>query len=66
MATLLAGALVAQFRLRQYVPALYWLAVVLISVVGTLITDYLHDSRGIALRPLTIAFSIALILSFAV
>lgn len=66
MATLLAASLVAQFRLRQYVPAVYWLAVVLISVVGTLITDYLHDSRGIALRPLTIAFSIALILSFAV
>ena len=66
MATLLAGALFAQFRLRKYVPAVYWLAVVLISVVGTLITDYLHDDRGIALKPLTIIFSIALAASFAV
>ena len=66
MAALLAAALVAQFRLRQYVPAIYWLSVVLISVVGTLITDYLHDDRGIALNPLTIIFSMALAVSFAI
>ncbi len=66
MAALLAVALVLQFRLRQYVPAVYWLAVVLISVVGTLITDYLHDSRGVALKPLTVGFGIALIVSFAI
>jgi len=30
----LAVALVAQFRLDRYVPGTYWLAVVLISVVG--------------------------------
>src|SRR6187397_3743898 len=29
-------ALVAQFRVRRYVPGVYWLAVVLISIVGTL------------------------------
>lgn len=29
-------ALVAQFRLRRYVPGVFWLSVVLISVVGTL------------------------------
>jgi uncharacterized membrane-anchored protein len=29
-------ALVVQFRLDRYVPSIYWLAVVLISVVGTL------------------------------
>ena len=66
MAALLAAALVAQFRLRTYIPAVYWLSVVLISVVGTLITDYLHDDRGIALKPLTIIFSIALAVSFAI
>ena len=49
MGALLVAAMVFQFRLRTYVPAVYWLVVVLISVVGTLITDYLHDSRGIAL-----------------
>ena len=35
--------LVLHFRLRQYVPAVYWLNVVLISVVGTLLTDNLTD-----------------------
>ena len=47
MASILIVALVFQFRLRRYVPAVYWFVVVLISVVGTLITDYLHDSRGL-------------------
>src|SRR3954465_13055799 len=37
------GALVVQFRLRRYVPAFYWLSVVLISVEGTLLTDNLTD-----------------------
>src|SRR3954464_9695433 len=40
----LAVVLVAQFRLRGYVPGVYWLAVVLISVVGTLLTDNLTDA----------------------
>lgn len=64
MASILIVALVVQFRLRQYIPAVYWFVVVLISVVGTLITDYLHDTRGIELKPLTIGFSIALIVCF--
>ena len=66
MASLLVVALVLQFRSLRYIPAAYWLSVVLISVVGTLITDYLHDSRGIGLRPLTFGFAIALAVSFAV
>lgn len=64
MASILVAVMVVQFRLRRYEPVVYWLAVVLISVVGTLITDYLHDTRGIALAPLTIVFSIALIACF--
>src|SRR5689334_15109138 len=45
--TLLVAALIAQFRLRKYVPSVYWLAVVLISVVGTQITDNLVDNFGV-------------------
>ncbi len=41
--------LIVQFRLRKYVPPVYWLAVVLISVVGTLITDNLVENSGISL-----------------
>ena len=66
MASILVVVMVVQFRLRQYVPTVYWLAVVLISVVGTLITDYLHDTRGYALAPLTIIFSIALAACFGI
>ena len=47
---LLIAALVYQFRARKYVPGIYWLAVVLISVVGTLITDNLVDNFGVAAR----------------
>src|SRR6476660_4612923 len=46
MGALLVATLVAQFRLRRYVPSVYWLAVVLISIVGTLITDNLTDNLG--------------------
>src|SRR6188472_2595929 len=42
-------ALVWQFRLNRYVPSAYWLAVVLISVLGTLLTDNLTDARGVPL-----------------
>ena len=62
---LLIAALVFQFRARKYVPGIYWLAVVLISVVGTLITDNLVDNFGVALETTTIAFSIALAVTFA-
>ena len=66
MTALLLVALVFQFRLRKYVPGVYWLAVVLISVVGTLITDNLSDNYGVALTTTTIAFALALAVTFAV
>jgi uncharacterized membrane-anchored protein len=66
MTALLVIALVFQFRLRKYVPGVYWLAVVLISVVGTLITDNLTDHYNIALQTTTIIFAIALAITFAV
>jgi uncharacterized membrane-anchored protein len=65
MAALLLGGLFLQFRARRYVPWIYWLAVVLISVVGTLITDNLTDHYGVALEATTIVFSIALAATFS-
>jgi uncharacterized membrane-anchored protein len=53
-----------QFRARTYVPGIYWLAVVLISVVGTQITDNLVDNFGVSLVTTTIVFSIALAVTF--
>jgi uncharacterized membrane-anchored protein len=65
MSVLLIVVLVVQFRTRSYVPAVYWLAVVLISVVGTLITDNLTDNLGIALAVTTVVFAIVLAIVFA-
>lgn len=65
MSLLLIAALAAQFRTRRYTPGVYWLAVVLISTVGTLITDALVDLYGVALTTTSAAFGIALVAVFA-
>jgi uncharacterized membrane-anchored protein len=62
----LIAALVLQFLQRNYIPWVYWIAVVLISVVGTLVTDNLVDNFGVALETTTIIFSAALAVTFAV
>ncbi len=46
MGALLIAVLVFQFRARSYIPGIYWLAVVLISVVGTLVSDNLVENSG--------------------
>lgn len=56
---------VAQFRLRRYVPGVYWLAVVLISVVGTLLTDDLTDGAGVPLGLSSPVFALALAAVFS-
>ena len=66
MSALLAVALYFQFRSRRYVPAIYWLTVVLISVVGTLITDNLVDNFGVSLKVTTTIFAIALAITFSI
>ncbi len=66
MVALLAGALVLQLRSRLYTPWIYWLTVVLVSIVGTQITDALTDGLGISLYASTTAFALALAAVFAV
>jgi uncharacterized membrane-anchored protein len=58
--------LIAQFRLRRYVPGVYWLAVVLISVVGTLLTDNLTDGQNVPLWISTTVFAVLLAVVFGV
>jgi uncharacterized membrane-anchored protein len=65
MTAILIGALVLQFGQKRYVPWSYWLAVVLISIVGTLVTDNLVDNFGVSLISATIGFTIALAATFA-
>ncbi|KAI7260667.1 hypothetical protein KC345_g10014 [Hortaea werneckii] len=61
---LLVIGLYFQVTAEKYVPSLYWVAVVLISVVGTLITDNLVDNLGVSLESTTIWFSAALLATF--
>ena len=66
MVCLLAGALILQLRARRYVPWVYWLTVVLVSIVGTQITDLLTDKLEISLYLSTVVFACALAATFAI
>ena len=66
MACLLAAALVIQLRARRYVPWIYWLTVVLVSIVGTQITDALTDGLGVSLYVSTAVFAVLLAVVFSV
>jgi uncharacterized membrane-anchored protein len=65
MGALLLVILFFQFKARAYIPAIYWLAVVFISVVGTLITDNLTDNFGVSLETTTLVFAVVLGVVFA-
>jgi len=63
---LLAVLLLVQFRLRRYVPAVYWSVVVVISVFGTLITDNMTDGHNVPLTTSTPIFAAILAVVFLV
>ena len=52
--------------LPRYVPLVYWLAVVVLSVTGTLYTDILTDDLGVPLALRTTVFAVALAVVFGV
>lgn len=57
--------LVLQFyRFKRYIPENYWAMVVLMSVIGTLITDILVDMAGVSLIALTSIFSFMMLVGF--
>ncbi|MBB3456795.1 putative membrane-anchored protein [Rhizobium sp. BK313] len=66
MTAVLIVALVLQFAQKRYVPPFYWAAVVLISIVGTLVSDNLVDNLGVTLQTTAIGFTIALAVTLAV
>jgi uncharacterized membrane-anchored protein len=66
MGSLLIVTLLFQFISRKYLAIIYWLAVVLLSIVGTLITDNLTDNFGISLVTTTVVFSVMLAVTFVV
>lgn len=64
MGGLLVVALGAQFAADRYIPPVYWVTVVLVSVVGTLITDNLVDNAGVPLTTTSVIFAVALSATF--
>jgi uncharacterized membrane-anchored protein len=65
-AAALGVALAAQLAADRYRPVVYWLAVVLVSVFGTMAADVLHVGLGIAYLASTTFFTISLVAVFAV
>lgn len=65
MSLLLIGILVGQVRASRYIPWLYWLSVVMVSIVGTLITDNLSDNMGVSLLVSAPVFAVILCMTFA-
>ena len=66
MGALLLVILFIQFTRKKYIPAIFWLAVVMLSVVGTLISDNLVDNLGVSLATTSIIFGSALIVVFVI
>lgn len=59
-------ALILQFLVRRYVAWVYWLAVIMVAVFGTMAADVLHIGLGIPYLVSTIFFTLALATIFAV
>jgi uncharacterized membrane-anchored protein len=66
MTGLLVVALVVQFATKRYTSGIYWTVVVLISIVGTLLTDNLTDVFGVPLWLSSVAFSALLAATFGI
>ncbi|MGL4967375.1 MAG: COG4705 family protein [Inquilinus sp.] len=65
MSAILVITLAVQFARKRYVPWAYWLIVVIISIVGTLVSDNLVDNLGVTLEATTAIFGLALTVVFA-
>jgi uncharacterized membrane-anchored protein len=61
----LAGALALQFAARRYVPWIYWLAVAMVGVFGTMAADVLHVGLGVPYLVSTVFFAVSLAVVFA-
>ena len=66
MSIFLFTSLLFQFKSTGYIPAIYWIVVVLLSVVGTLITDNLTDNLGVSLVMTTGVFAVVLAIVFVI
>ncbi|MEG4576606.1 hypothetical protein QUA56_28605 [Microcoleus sp. N3A4] len=59
-------ALVIQFSVRKYIPWVYWLAIIMVAIFGTMAADAIHVVLGVSYLLSTVGFSIVLSIIFAV
>jgi uncharacterized membrane-anchored protein len=62
----LVVALILQLLVRRYVAWIYWLAVVMVAIFGTMAADVLHVALGIPYLVTTVFFSVSLAVVFVV
>jgi len=62
----LTVALILQFFVRRYVAWIYWLAVTMVAIFGTMAADVLHIGLGIPYFITTIFFAISLAVIFVI
>jgi uncharacterized membrane-anchored protein len=62
----LAAALILQFSVRRYVAWIYWLAVAMVAIFGTMGADVLHVGLGIPYIVSSSFFAIALVFIFVI
>ncbi|MGA7203239.1 MAG: hypothetical protein WBX27_01260 [Specibacter sp.] len=55
-----AAAMVLQFAVKRYIPWVYWLAVAMVSIFGTMAADVLHVGLGIPYLASTIFYAVVL------
>jgi uncharacterized membrane-anchored protein len=60
----LLAALGLQFRARRYVAWIYWSAVVMVAIFGTMVADVIHVGLGIPYVVSMTFFAIALVITF--
>lgn len=61
-----ALALALQFAVRRYIPAVYWFAVAMVSVFGTMAADVTHIVLGVPYAASATAFALALAAVFVI
>src|SRR5580704_17391458 len=61
----LAIALVLQFSMHRYVPWVYWLAVAMVAVFGTMAADVLHIKFHVPYAVSTVLFAVVLAVVFS-
>jgi uncharacterized membrane-anchored protein len=61
-----AAALILQLVVRRYIPWVYWLAVVMVAIFGTMVADVIHIVLGVPYVVSSVFFAIALTIVFVV